>query len=178
MELSQLTSCCCCLHWSLTLKMLHIANSCFWMLPVAALSDLETAVVRQNICLRAKRLFAPRPAAAAAAGAAVAAAAAFQTPPNVPSTPPRPAGPTRPRRSSATPRARTPAPATGTAAGAWRRPSSRPRPVAAAARWRRRHCRLEGCPTTAATAAGCSTTRWGLRRSRLDRRKAAWVQWH
>ena len=54
--------------------MLHIANSCFWMLPVAALSDLETAVVRQNICLRAKRLFAPRPAAAAAA-------AAFQTPP-------------------------------------------------------------------------------------------------
>ena len=100
------------------------------------------------------------------------------SPPQSPARPSRPAGMTRPRRPSATPRARTPAPATGTAAGAWRRPSSRPRPVAAAARWRRRHCRLEGCPTTAATAAGCSTTRWGLRRSRLDRRKAAWVQWH
>ena len=163
--------------------MLYIANCCFWMLPFAALSDLETAAnaghkekylpsrqapLRPPPC-RSRRSRRRRHRSSSRLPA---------HPPTSPARPPRPAGPTRPRRSSATPRARTPAPVTGTAAGAWRRPSSRPRPVAATARWRRRRCRLGGCPTTAATAARCSTTRWGLRCSRLDRCKAAWVQWH
>ena len=30
-------------------KMLHIANRCFWMLPFATSSDLETVAIRQNI---------------------------------------------------------------------------------------------------------------------------------